>query len=432
LNDKTKVRRTALFKFMTLAAVLIAGTVSAQPSAPAGTLRWGSGRNRMPGSLPPSIVGTPASSAPFVPPNHPSSRNLFEFDPPGASTVTAPICEPNNCGTIPSGINDLGVIVGSYMDSNIVSHGFLRLTDGSFITFDAPGAGLGANLFQGTSAYAINNLCEVAGGVQDSANVYHGFIRHPDGSFTTFDAPGAGIRANQGTSASLINLRGEVAGFYLDENSEPHGFVRSPDGSIASFGWQGAQFVLPTSFDDDGTLFGEFADSADIWHCFIREPGGNITVIDAPGAGTVHNTGTLAGTRNLQGEITGTMEDSNNLAHGFIRSPGGDFTIFEAPGAATEGTSDFTLGTGGYAIASSGMVAGTYSDANAVWHGFVRTPGGSFTVVTNPRAGTGPGQGTAVAAINNVCEAAGYYTDSQGLNHGFLWSPCWRRPIRVF
>src|SRR5579862_6481410 len=52
--------------------------------------------------------------------------------------------------TQPQAINPAGVITGFYFDENAVAHGFVRGTDGTFTTFDAPGAGSGAGSYQGT------------------------------------------------------------------------------------------------------------------------------------------------------------------------------------------------------------------------------------------------------------------------------------------
>jgi probable HAF family extracellular repeat protein len=68
-----------------------------------------------------------------------SAQQLIEFDAPGAATASSPACYPD-CGTVPNGINDLGVIVGFYTDANIVPHGFLRTPGGKITSFDAPGA----------------------------------------------------------------------------------------------------------------------------------------------------------------------------------------------------------------------------------------------------------------------------------------------------
>jgi hypothetical protein len=62
------------------------------------------------------------------------------FEAPGANTG------PYN-GTSPTSINDLGAITGYYADANSVSHGFLRSPDGKFTTFDVP-ARAGTVLFR--------------------------------------------------------------------------------------------------------------------------------------------------------------------------------------------------------------------------------------------------------------------------------------------
>ena len=71
---------------------------------------------------------------------------IITFDAPGAGTGTFQ-------GTIPEDINPAGVITGVYSDANFVAHGFLRAPDGAFTTIDAPGAGTN---FQGTFAVSIN------------------------------------------------------------------------------------------------------------------------------------------------------------------------------------------------------------------------------------------------------------------------------------
>ena len=101
---------------------------------------------------------------------------LVEFDAPGAATVSSPVCAPF-CGTVAYDNNDLAVTVGFYTDTNIVPHGFLRFPNGHITSFDAPGAGLGYGLNQGTAAFAINDLGEIAGQLQDPSYVFHGFVR---------------------------------------------------------------------------------------------------------------------------------------------------------------------------------------------------------------------------------------------------------------
>lgn len=82
---------------------------------------------------------------------------FVEFDAPGAATTVSPNCG-TGCGTVAYANDDWGDSVGFYTDANVVPHGFLRTRDGRFISFDAPGTGLGAGLNQGTAAFAINDL----------------------------------------------------------------------------------------------------------------------------------------------------------------------------------------------------------------------------------------------------------------------------------
>jgi hypothetical protein len=49
----------------------------------------------------------------------------------------------------------------------------------------------------------------------------------PDGTFTTFVAPGASFN-NGGTNPTSINTAGALTGNYVDANDVFHGFLRAP------------------------------------------------------------------------------------------------------------------------------------------------------------------------------------------------------------
>jgi probable HAF family extracellular repeat protein len=57
--------------------------------------------------------------------------------------------------------------------------------------------------------------------------------------------------------------------------------------------------------------------------------------------------------------------------HGFLRAASGNVTTFDAPGAGTGAYQ----GTQSFGINQTGDVVGYYTDANKVYHGFVRLPG---------------------------------------------------------
>src|SRR6266446_7013251 len=150
--------------------------------------------------------------------NTPERNTTFiTFDVPGAAQGT----------TDPIAINPAGAIAGNYLDASNVSHSFLRGPDGAFTTFDPPGE-------IASVAFSINPAGAIAGQCLDASNVLHGFLRAPNGAFTTFDAPGAGTGPFQGTATTSVdglNPAGATMGQYLDASNVFHGFVRAPNGT---------------------------------------------------------------------------------------------------------------------------------------------------------------------------------------------------------
>jgi len=222
--------------------------------------------------------------------------------------------------------------------------------------------------------WAVLCLAVCMSGLGVSANAQHPKI-------ITLDVPGAGTGAGQGTFPFNI-FQGEwISGIYIDADNVYHGFLRSPGGAI-------------TKFD---------------------VPGGGT----GPGQGTVEVKGMTPAP-----EIVGTILDANNVWHGFLRTRSGRFTIFDAPDA---GKGAFQ-GTGGLSVNPSGLILGIYLDANDLWHGFLRSPDGAMTEFGAPGAGTVPGsyQGTYPAnlsGINPEGANVGEYCDTNYLNHGYLLAP---------
>ena len=84
------------------------------------------------------------------------------------------------------------------------------------------------------------------------------------------------------------------------------------------------------------------------------------------------------------------------------------------------------VGTGPTSINALGVIVGSFFDANFVVHGFIRSPGGTFTIIDAPGATTlvGSGTGTWASGINLQGVVTGNYADTNGANHGFVWTPC--------
>jgi len=340
---------------------------------------------------------------------------IITFDAPGAATVASPACAPF-CGTFAYALNEEGMSVGFYTDTNIVPHGFLRSRDGYITSFDAPGAGLGHGLNEGTVAFSINNRGEIAGQFQDPNLVFHGFVRYPDGNITTFDAPGAGTGAFQGTLGEGINPAGEIDRYYYDANNVGHGFLRTPDGAITTFDAPGAgtqafqgTYPLEKHIDPKGEIDGYYVDQNNGFHGFLRARDGTFTTIDPPGSAF-----TIAGGINHAGAITGYYFDANSVAHGFLRARDADFTIFNAPGAGIRAA---------FSLNPKEEITGIIIDDSNVLHGFLRGKHGDFTTFDAPGAGNQAGQGTRPEFIDAASEITGFYYDENNVGHGFLRTP---------
>src|SRR3954452_6399047 len=111
----------------------------------------------------PMAAGSSANAAAYT---------FTQIDVPGAFATEA------------HGINNAGQIVGSFVDGNFTTNGFLS-TGGSFTQIDVPGASR-------TEAWGINNAGQIVGSfVDDPRFTSHGFL-NTGGSFTQIDLPGAG------------------------------------------------------------------------------------------------------------------------------------------------------------------------------------------------------------------------------------------------
>jgi hypothetical protein len=348
---------------------------------------------------------------------------IISFDAPGADTTPG-----DYNGTYASSINVGGHITGYYVGADTVSHGFLRSPDGKFTSFDAPGADMTPGSYHGTSPSSINDLGVITGSFSDATGLYHGFLRTPDGRFTTFDVPGAG---GFGSLPIALNLEGAIVGYYTDSNYSFHAFLRRPDGKFTTWigpdectgnGSEGCYGSAAFNINAFGTIAGGFQDNGGnlVSHGLIRNPDGTLTTFEAPGAGAGTDQGTgcpgCAPGLNQWGAIAGTYADSNNVQHGFLRSPNGRFTTFDAPDAGT----GIYEGTGCPADCPTslndwGAIMGTYIDSNFVYHGYLRTPDGK--IVTVDPSGSVL---TWSSGMNDLGAITGYYLVSNGVYHGFL------------
>jgi hypothetical protein len=126
------------------------------------------------------------------------------------------IAFPKSNGTEATGIDDNGCVVGLYLDSSDVQHGFVK-EGATYTSIDVKG---------GTSAdaYGINNAGDIAVYALNSAGSgYESFTyNRKSKNFRSVAYPGAGTL---GTIAHALNNKGSVTGTYYDSAGDVHGWL---------------------------------------------------------------------------------------------------------------------------------------------------------------------------------------------------------------
>lgn len=336
----------------------------------------------------------------------PPPRTFTTIDVPEAGTNSEQ-------GTFGLEINDNGDVAGYFIDPSGIVHGFID-SAGTITVVDVP---VNGNL--GTVIEAIDASGDTAGYYYDSQSNQHSFARSSNGTITTFDPP------NSTSGAQSINDSGTVAGGFVDANGA-HGYLRAPDGTFTTFDPTGdatqVRIVIPYQINASGAVAGTYFDSAGVFHGFLRDTGGDVTILDAPGAGTAANEGTELIDMNTSGTIAGGINvgvvNGIGTTHSLVRAMDGIFTVFDPPQSGAHSSL-------AEAINDSGVVVGTYRDANLVRHGYLLQTDGTFISFDDPDAAQVPltavNQGTVPRHINANGAVAGFYSDVNGVRHAFTW-----------
>jgi len=229
---------------------------------------------------------------------------LLAFSSVQAGTLVPVTPFPGATTTIVFGINDDGVIAGSYRDSDGIEHGFFGPLNGTYTSFDYGGTS------SGTEPRALNDDGVIVGFATDpNFAVGQEFLRETDGSLKTFKkdhTPLDGI-------AQGITKREHSTGDYIDPNT----FVRT--GYLAKDGKYKSDLDLgfdvtrtsPRALASDGTIAGFFDDADGLMHGFIDD-NGVVQVIDADDSGT-----TVLEGLNKKGLAAGQIVDAGGSQHSF-------------------------------------------------------------------------------------------------------------------
>ncbi len=184
----------------------------------------------------------------------------------------------------------------------------------TFTTFDPPGS-------QGTSPVSINPAGQITGNYFDANFTTHGFLRASDGTLTSFDAPAA----SHGTFPAFITPQGLIVGTYFDANFITQPFLRTKDGTFSSFATpQLGNFGAAASINSSGAVAGNVQNfNCSNFPCtvvltsFLRAANGTVKQVNDP----VAVQGTQVIGINPAGGIIGVYSDANNVQHGFLEKP---------------------------------------------------------------------------------------------------------------
>jgi probable HAF family extracellular repeat protein len=213
-------------------------------------------------------------------------------------------------------INNQGNVVGWFKDRRTGTiNAFRRNRTETYDVFSHPGA-------ISTVANGINEQGVVAGSYSESAGVSRGYIWR-EGSFTSIDYPDS-----LSTRALDIANDGRVVGWFVGPDRKAHGFIRAVDGSFVQRDRPGAEQTFITGVNNDGVIVGYSKNAAGATSAF-RYQDDNWSPLPIAGAISVQ-----ASDINNDGDIVGSYTDAQGNSHGFVID-GGATTPVSYPGAAS-------------------------------------------------------------------------------------------------
>ncbi|HEY7096141.1 MAG TPA: hypothetical protein VH437_05415 [Terriglobales bacterium] len=249
---------------------------------------------------------------------------------------------PGAVQTYAAGINSAGDVVGMYLDSTPMQHGFL-LRGGTFITIDDPNGGW-------TFLMGMNDKGKIVG--------YGAIAFVYDIQSQRFTNIGIG---NLPTSPQAINNFGTVVGYVVDSKSPKDlyetGFELSAQGQRKRIEVVGATSTLPWGISDSGIVVG-FGDLHGSYYDFIF----NGQNYDLLGLGTAFRPVVLG--INPQGTALVGWYVPSGVLSGFLYQ-NKKVTTLQFPGAQ---------GTVPYDVNSVGEVVGYFTGLDSRAHGFMWTP----------------------------------------------------------
>jgi uncharacterized membrane protein len=210
--------------------------------------------------------------------------------------------------------------------------------------------------------------------------------------------------ATNPSRAHKVNDHGDVAGFLSGDDGFQHGFLYTAGGALTQLDYPGAADTFAYGINNSNTVVGVYDTdpNSDDAHGFIWS-NGVFTPFDVPGAIV-----TIILAVNDRGDLGGVWANDTEVHMFLVRN--GHLSSFDVPVAGV--TVDEIRG-----MNDLGQLVGYYEDSNGIDHGYVWTRK-SFTTIDYPGATL-----TFVEGINSAGQIVGRWFDADFNVHGFVGSP---------
>ena len=210
---------------------------------------------------------------------------------------------PGSVNTYFYALDNAGKAAGHYKDIDGLYHGII-LENGELRQYDFPGAAE-------THIYGISDETgALSGNIVDETGVSRGFSGDMPIAF-----PGAVT-----TYADFVNAAGAVVGSYVDADGMPHGFIRNPDGSFTTIDipeTPNLEFLFVNTITDFGVIAFRAKAVNDILRSYILLPDGILYEVRLPGS-----VNTVVRNVNQDGSIIGFYDLTDGQRYGFVGRPG--------------------------------------------------------------------------------------------------------------
>ena len=209
---------------------------------------------------------------------------------------------PDSLSTYFYALDNAGKAAGHYKDTDGLYHGVI-MEDGELTQYDFPGAAE-------THIYGLSDETgALSGNIVDETGATRAFSGD---LIITF--PGAVT-----TYGDFVNAAGAVVGSYVDADGRPHGFIRNPDGSFTTIDvpeMPNLEFLFVNTITDFGVVAFRAKAVNDVLRSYILLPDGILYEVRLPGS-----VNTVVRNVNQDGSIIGYYDLTDGRRYGFVGRP---------------------------------------------------------------------------------------------------------------